>query len=121
MARAIPRRSPSFDDDPPTVTISPTDDVARETGSSSGMFTVSRVGSLAANLVVNYAVAGTAINGVDYNTLSGSVTIPAGRTSATITVTPVDDALVEGDETIVISLTSSPAYNVSDRPPPRSR
>src|SRR6185503_3568350 len=102
------------DDDPPTVTITPTDDVAREAGASSGVFTVSRVGSLAANLVVDYSVSGTAVMGDDYAALPGSITIPAGRTSALITVTPVDDALVEGDETITISLTSSPAYNVSD-------
>src|SRR6185503_10873755 len=73
-----------------------------------------RVGSLAANLVVDYSVSGTAVMGDDYAALPGSITIPAGRTSALITVTPVDDALVEGDETITISLTSSPAYNVSD-------
>ena len=100
------------DDDPPTVTITHTDDVAREAGASAGAFTVTRAGSLAGNLVVNYTLSGTASNTTDFATLSGTVTILAGRPNATITVTPVNDALPEGNETVVASLVSSPSYNV---------
>jgi len=58
-------------------------------------------------------VAGTAIN--------GGTTTPlrvrdnsSRKNCATIHRTPVDDALVEGDETIVISPDQQSAYNVSD-------
>ena len=40
------------------------------------------------------------------------MTIPAGAVSATITVTPVDDTQVEGDETVVLTLSADPAYDV---------
>lgn len=40
-------------------------------------------------LVVNYSLGGTAENGVNYQTLSGSVVIPAGYTSATVVVQPL--------------------------------
>jgi hypothetical protein len=102
------------DDDPIIVTIIATDDTAREAGASSGAFTVTRQGSLAANLVVNYALSGAASNTADYAALSGSVTILAGRATATITVTPVNDAVLEGEETVVALLLSSPVYNVGN-------
>jgi hypothetical protein len=102
------------DDDPVTVTIFATDDTAREAGASSGAFTVTRQGSLAANLVVTYALSGTASNSTDYSTLSGSVTIPAGRATATITVTPVNDTVLEGEETVAATLLNSPVYNVGN-------
>ncbi|MGI8966813.1 MAG: Calx-beta domain-containing protein, partial [Limisphaerales bacterium] len=53
-----------------------------------------------------------ASNGVDYATLSGSVIIPAGLTSTNITITPINDSLLEGDESVIISLASNPGYNV---------
>ncbi|MGB5512457.1 MAG: OmpA family protein, partial [Woeseiaceae bacterium] len=59
--------------------------------------------------VVAYTVeaASTATAGADYSALSGTVTIPAGSTSATIDVTGiVADSLVEGDEDVQITLGS---------------
>ncbi len=50
------------------------------------VFTISRTGSTAADLTVNYAVSGTAVNGGDFTTLSGSATILAGNASATVEV-----------------------------------
>ena len=46
-------------------------------------------------------------NGVDYTDASGTVTIPAGDTSGTFTVSTVEDILVEGDETFNVVLTSA--------------
>jgi hypothetical protein len=101
-----------LDDDPPKVFITATDDPARESGVSAGAFTVSRAGSLAANLLVRYELAGSASNGVDYAPLPGAVLIPAGHASATIVVAPLNDLLSEGDETVTATLLSSAAYNV---------
>src|SRR5205814_1511930 len=53
-----------------------------------GVFTVSRTGSTAAAVTVRYSLGGTPQNGVDYQTLSGSVTIPAGASSADVKVVP---------------------------------
>ena len=49
-----------------------------------------------------FTISGTATNGVDYATLPTSITIPAGQTTASIILTALDDAIVEGIETINI-------------------
>jgi hypothetical protein len=100
-----------IDDDITTVTIFPTGDGAAEP-STAGRFTVKRDGDLTPNLAVNYTVGGTATSGLDYAPLSGSVTIPAGATSADIILTPRPDILLEGDESVVLTLTNNAAYNV---------
>ena len=51
---------------------------------------------------------GTAAAGADYGAASGVLTIPAGATSATITVETLDDALPEIDETMTLALTAPP-------------
>src|SRR5262249_42080525 len=79
--------------EPPLVSVALTDLAASEGGPDSGTSTVSRSGSTASALTVNYTLSGTAANGVDYQNLSGSVTIPAGADSAPVVVSPVDDAL----------------------------
>ena len=61
---------------------------------------------------MSYSIGGTAVNGVDYASLTGSVTISANSFSSTITVTTLDDSLVEGNKTLVVTLTANPAYTV---------
>jgi hypothetical protein len=103
-----------LDDDPVTVTVIASDNLASENAGNSGTVVFNRIGSMAANLVVNYAMVGTAVNGSDYAMLSGSVTILAGRPSVSLTISPMNDALVEGDETAVVQILASPAYNVGN-------
>lgn len=102
------------DNDQPGVRIFATDDKAVEGSSDTGTFTVARIGNLAANLVVNYALSGTASNGIDYVALSGTVTIPAGQVSASFTVTPLNDSFVEGTETVAATILSNPSYNIGN-------
>jgi hypothetical protein len=94
----------------PAVTISASDPSAAENGPNSGAFTVTRSGSTAAPLVVQYSVGGTAASGGDYSSLSGLVTIPAGQASATISLVPINDAIAEASETVIVTLSADPAY-----------
>ncbi len=94
----------------PTVTIAATDPNASETGPDNGVFTITRTGDTTNPLVVAYTIGGTATNGTDYQLLSGSATIGAGQASTTITLTPIDDVLVEGPETAILTLSTSGAY-----------
>ncbi len=71
-------------------------------GCAPGGVVVSRPVAAPTAYVVNYNIGGTATNGVDYQALSGSVTIPPNQTSATIAIIPLTDALIEGTETITI-------------------
>jgi hypothetical protein len=102
-----------IDNAPPTVTITATGATATEQGPTTGMFTVSRSGNTFIALTVNYTVGGTATPGSDYQSLSGSVLIPAGQISAQILVAPIDDGVLgEGDETVVVTLTADATYTV---------
>ncbi|MFH1147912.1 MAG: right-handed parallel beta-helix repeat-containing protein [Pseudomonadota bacterium] len=99
----------------PIVTISATDSTAVEPGTDTGKFTVNRTGPTNQALTVYYSYNGTAIKGTDYTAspdLTGSITIPAGYTSTTITVTPKDDAAVEANETVMVTLSASSTYNI---------
>ncbi|TWV94342.1 Calx-beta domain-containing protein [Chitinophaga pinensis] len=75
--------------------------------SVNGSFTVSLPAGISAteNINVNYTIAGTATAGTDYATLSGSVIIPAGQSSANIDVIVNDDQLIEGNETVIATIT----------------
>jgi autotransporter-associated beta strand protein len=88
------------------VTIEAADASASEAGPDTGFFRVTRPDtSTNGALTVVYTLSGTAANGSDYATLSGSVVIPDGAVSAEFTVTPLDDtAWQEGDETVVATL-----------------
>ena len=97
----------------PAVSVIVTDLLASESGPDTGTFTVSRTGSTEFALTVYYSLGGTAANGVDYQELSGSVTIPAGANAAPVDVRPVDDNLLEVAEAVIITLTPSASYDVS--------
>jgi hypothetical protein len=98
---------------PPLVQVLATDPSATEAGSDQAEFTVIRIGPTNTPLTVHYQIGGTANNGDDYQMLSGSVTIPSGSHSAPIWVTPIDDDLVEGSESVVVALSQPPVW-----PPP---
>lgn len=95
----------------PTVSIAATNPNAAEP-STTGTFTVTRTGATTSALVVNYTIGGTAVNGTDYTTLGTSVSIPAGQSSATITVTPIDNTIVDGTRTVILTLSANAAYTV---------
>ncbi len=96
----------------PGVTVTATTPTVAEAGPGTGQFTVSRTGSTASALTVAYTTNGGAGAGSDYQALSGSVIIPAGAASAPIVVTPIDDPLVETDETVTVTISASAAYAV---------
>ena len=100
----------SGDGSPIIVNIEATDAEAAEISPLLGVppnpavFKITRTGETSRALRVYYRLTGTAKNGVDYQELPGSVTIPEGAASAEIVVQPIDDALVEGKESVVATL-----------------
>lgn len=93
-----------------SISVTASDSVSAEPGTDTGTFVVHRTGDPAQALTVNYTLSGTAINGTDYATLPTSVIIPAGASEQTITLTPLNDALVEGPETVILNLSGNSAY-----------
>jgi len=98
----------------PSVTVSVTapDPSASEAGLDPGIFVVARTGSTAQALTVRLAVSGSAAAGADFDPLPPALTIPPGASSAPLAVLPRADALVEGDETVVLTLGHSTAYRI---------
>jgi hypothetical protein len=92
----------------PEVTIQASDPAAAEQGNDTGQFTVTRSNGYGA-LTVKYSVGGTAAADDYFEMLSGSLAFANGELSKTILVTPVDDGLGEGSETIVLTLQSDHA------------
>lgn len=93
-------------------------------GCVDGFFTITLPQPATGSTVVNYTVTGTGTNGIDYNFLSGSATVPNGQTTVTIPITPTSDGLTEGTETVTIniinpcdgSIYSSATLNINDLP-----
>ena len=83
---------------------------ADERGRIGGVFRISRADTDAATrhaLKVNYTLSGTAVAGVNYKGgASGSVTIPAGESSADLVIEPVIDQSSAEAKTVVITLAS---------------
>jgi hypothetical protein len=79
-------------------------------GPKNATFTVHRFGATNDPVTVDYAIGGTATNGVDYVALPGSVTVPAGERSAQITVIPIDDGPPDITSTVILKLKPNTNY-----------
>ena len=56
-------------------------------------------------LTVDYTVTGTAIDGTDFNIAASPIILASGQDTASINIIPIIDALAEGTETIIITVT----------------
>jgi len=75
--------------------------------------TVSRTGNISGSATVNYATADvSAVAGVDYTATSGTLSFADGEASQTFSVPVLDDALIEGDETIALTLSGANGVNL---------
>ncbi len=92
---------------PAIVNINVPDSDASESGDA-GEFLVTRTGDTSQALTVNYIIRGTADNGIDYQTIPNSITIPAGATSASIGILPKSDSINERTETVFLGLENVP-------------
>jgi uncharacterized protein YjiK len=99
----------------PVVVISATDAGASEAGREPGTFRFERSGSTVGALTVNYTVATGAgqAGPADFTpALTGAATIAAGQSFVDLTITPVDDPLFEGPETVTLTVFDTGSYDV---------
>lgn len=98
------------------VSIAPATSSVNENSTTPVTFTVSRTDGLNDNfaeaVMVNYTVnsSSTAVAGTNYEALSGTVTIPAGQSSAVISVQSMDDNVVDNDTTLELDLAQGSSY-----------
>jgi hypothetical protein len=97
---------------------------------SAATLTVNRVAGSTGTVSVNYAVSGGAATaGADFTPVAGTLTFAAGEVSKTITIPISRDALLEGSENFVVTLSNptggatvgaggSAVVTILDDPPP---
>ena len=108
----------SNDDTVVTLAIAPS--TVTEDGAATLVYTFTRTGPTTSALTVNFDVAGTAAFGSDYGQTgaatfaasAGTVTIPAGSATATVTLDPAVDTTVEADETTLLTLAAGAGYGI---------
>jgi disulfide oxidoreductase YuzD len=93
------------DDAEPMVTLSVDSGTIAEDGGATATATLSAVSS--SEVTVWLAYSGTATHGgTDYTAASETITIPAGSSAGTVTVTAVNDTIDETDESIIVDIAS---------------
>lgn len=65
-----------------------------------------RDGNIGVADTVDLVITGTATNGVDYSTLPSQIIFAPGQTQVSVSVSAIQDALVEGPETVTLSITT---------------
>ncbi len=100
----------------PSVSVASVDDVAVEGAqpADNGQFVFTRSGSTEQPLEVTYSTGGSAVNGVDYQLLTGSVTIPAGLASIVVDLIPLEDTETEVTESVVVTVVETGAHTAGD-------
>lgn len=100
---------------PPSITVAASIASADKSGSKPGEFTFTRGGDTTSAVNVTYSLGGSAVNGFTYAPLLGTITIPAGATSAKLALTPNPALLATGVQTAVLTvLTAGTAYSIGD-------
>jgi FG-GAP-like repeat/Calx-beta domain len=91
-----------------------------EDGTGKLVYTFTRTGVTTSPLTVGYQVGGTATLATDYaqtgaasfSATTGTVTFAAGVNTATVTISPVADTVIEPDETVILTLKNGDGYAV---------
>ncbi|MBO6760090.1 MAG: BspA family leucine-rich repeat surface protein, partial [Roseivirga sp.] len=95
-----------LNDDVPVVSFNTTAESNAESVSTASIEVMLSQAGLVAS-TVDYTVSGTATGGVDYTLANGTLSFAAGELSKRIDLTIVDDALIEENETVVITLSNA--------------
>jgi hypothetical protein len=92
------------------VSVVATDPSAAETGDT-GTFTFTRGGDATTALTVTIAMSGSAVNGTDYQAIASTVTFAAGASTATVTLTPIDNTVASASKTATVTIQAGTGYS----------
>jgi hypothetical protein len=95
-----------------TVAVAPSS--VTEDGATNLVYTFTRNSASQGTLIVNYSVSGTAVNGVDYETvgLGPQATFVDNALTTTVIINPIADPTAEVNETVIVTIQPNPAYTV---------
>ncbi|MBT6004142.1 MAG: hypothetical protein HOG79_00365, partial [Prolixibacteraceae bacterium] len=94
----------------PVVAIFANDEKAKE-NSDSGEFWIIQLDEPSPNLTVKIKIEGTASDGLDYRCFSDTWKVNKRKT---FKVLPINDGILEGDETVKITILESPDYDIEE-------
>jgi probable HAF family extracellular repeat protein len=111
------------DDSVPTVNVAVAPLSAAEDGGPNLVYTFTR-SSTAGSLTVNFSVGGTSDPSTDYGQTgaasftppTGTVTFAGGSATATVTVDPATDSIIESNETVILTISPDAAYTIAAAP-----
>jgi len=103
-------------------TVTETDSPAAEGSGATLTYVFQRTGDISTDLPLNFMIGGSAGFTADYTAastdagfsfdgVSGTITIAAGSSTATVVITPVDDTIVEGDESVDLTIAGGAGYS----------
>jgi len=99
------------------ISVSAIDNQAAEPASgqpaNTGQFRITRAGLTDDALTVNFTLTGSAVHGTDYQTIPLEAVIPAGQSFVDVTITPLADALSEGLESVMLSISTHSSYTIT--------
>ena len=98
-----------------SITLAASQASVTEDGSDPLTFTFTRTGPTDSELTVNYSLGGTATLGTDYSGIAAegevkTVTFTSGSATASVVLTTIADAFLEGTESIVLAIATGPGY-----------
>jgi len=96
----------NLDNDNYSLSITKTQDGAEPSTNTTFEVTVTPTNNTGTDITGDIAFTGTAIEGTDYQTGPTSFSIPDGSSTTTITLTTIDDSIIEGDETITATISN---------------
>ncbi|MFN7511487.1 beta strand repeat-containing protein, partial [Microcystis sp.] len=98
----------------PSITLAVSPASVTEDGTTNLIYTFTRSGVTTNPLTVNYTLGGTATLNTDYTRTgtNNTVTFVAGSSTATVTVDPTADTIVESNETVILTLAAGTGYTV---------
>ena len=111
-----------LNDDNSTVSVTAVTPAIAEGGPGTpgtGTYRFSLTNPVSTARTVSYSVTGSATSGTDFTALPGSFVMPAGAVTWDLDLTPLADLVVEGDETVTVTITAvsgTPAIAVDATP-----
>ena len=94
---------------PITVNLSVSAASASEASATSITITVTASSAVSVDETVSVAVSGSGIASGDYNLSNTTITIPSGSTTGSVTISIIDDILIEGTETATLTISNPSA------------
>ncbi|QLE55490.1 choice-of-anchor I family protein [Nostoc sp. TCL26-01] len=99
-------------DTPPPVNLSVNTNAGTEAGTTIITVTATAASAVSGNQTVNLGVSGTGITASDYYLSNPTITIANGQTSGSVSFIVADDAIAEGTETAILTI-SNPSAGIS--------